>query len=473
MKAGSRDVGKTGSRLLRAAVRLCLSASVLRAFPTSRLPAQERPLGTLREQAVIQQQWLAYRLDSILPGLMRRHGVQMWIVDCREYNEDPVFFSIVSPTTFACRRRTLYVFHDRGSGQPLERLALGGSSQGGLFQAVRDSSANVQTAAVAGRGGELVGAGQWALLRRVIEARRPATIALDISQTHAFSDGLSFGEYEQLQAALGPSLMGRVRRAELLPLEYIATRPPAMAATYRRLQETAWDIITRAFSREVIAPGVTTTDDVVWWTRQRLNDLGLTTWFQTDVDLQRRGIDDPESLGSNPVIMPGDVLHIDFGVSAMGLKTDTQHLAYVVRPGETEAPAGLRAALANSNRLQDIVMEQLRPGLSGNQILLASLAAMRDARLTGSIYSHPIGDHGHGAGPLIGLWDHQEGVPGRGDAPVIPNTWFSIELETRTPVVEWGGQMVKMAQEEDAIVGPDGRTHWALRRQTDLHLVMP
>jgi hypothetical protein len=454
-------------------VRLCLSASVLRAFPTSRLPAQERPLGTLREQAVIQQQWLAYRLDSILPGLMRRHGVQMWIVDCREYNEDPVFFSIVSPTTFACRRRTLYVFHDRGSGQPLERLALGGSSQGGLFQAVRDSSANVQTAAVAGRGGELVGAGQWALLRRVIEARRPATIALDISQTHAFSDGLSFGEYEQLQAALGPSLMGRVRRAELLPLEYIATRPPAMAATYRRLQETAWDIITRAFSREVIAPGVTTTDDVVWWTRQRLNDLGLTTWFQTDVDLQRRGIDDPESLGSNPVIMPGDVLHIDFGVSAMGLKTDTQHLAYVVRPGETEAPAGLRAALANSNRLQDIVMEQLRPGLSGNQILLASLAAMRDARLTGSIYSHPIGDHGHGAGPLIGLWDHQEGVPGRGDAPVIPNTWFSIELETRTPVVEWGGQMVKMAQEEDAIVGPDGRTHWALRRQTDLHLVMP
>jgi len=442
-------------------------------MPTFRLAAQERPLGTLREQAVIQQAWLAYRLDSILPGLMRKHGVSMWIVDCREYNEDPVFFAIVSPTTFACRRRTIYVFYDRGEGRPLERLALGGSSQGGLFTAVRDSSANVQTAAVAGRGGELVGAGQWALLRRVVEERRPSTIALDISQTHAFSDGLSHGEYEQLQAALGPSLMGRVRRAELLPLEYIAARPPAMEATYRRLQEMAWDIIRRAFSREVITPGVTTTEDVVWWTRQRLNDLGLTTWFQTDVDIQRRGVEDPEVLGPGPVIQTGDVLHIDFGVSAMGLNTDTQHMAYVVRPGESDAPAGLRAALANSNRLQDIVMAQLRPGQSGNQVLVSSLAAMRAAGLVGTIYSHPIGDHGHGAGPLIGLWDHQEGVPGRGDVQVMPDTWFSIELEARTPVAEWGGQVVKMAQEEDAVVAADGRTRWVLRRQTDFHLVMP
>lgn len=455
------------------AVHAMAMAGLLTALPAYRLTAQERPLGTLREQAVIQQQWLAYRLDSILPGLMRKHGVQMWIVDCREYNEDPVFFAIVSPTTFACRRRTIYVFTDRGEGRPLERLALGGGSQGGLFEAARDTAAVVQSAAVAGRGGELLGAGQWALLRRIVEARRPSTIALDISPTHAFSDGLSHGEYEQLAAALGPSLMGRVRRAELLALEYIAIRPPAMEATYRRLQEIAWDIITRAFSREVITPGVTTTEDVAWWTRQRLSDLGLTTWFHTDVDIQRRGVDDPETLGASPVILPGDVLHIDFGVTAMGLNTDTQHMAYVARAGETEAPAGLRAALANSNRLQDIVMEQLRPGRTGNEVLHASLAAMRAAGITGSIYSHPIGDHGHGAGPLIGLWDRQEGVPGRGDVPVIPNTWFSIELEARTPVAEWGGQMVKMAQEEDAVVAADGRTHWALRRQTTLHVVRP
>jgi Xaa-Pro aminopeptidase len=449
--------------------RVIALAALLAAAPLAAQTSPQRPFGTLREQAAIQQGWLQYRLDSILPGLMRQNGVDMWLVDCREYNEDPVFFSIVSPTTFACRRRTIYVFYDRGVGRPLERLALGGSSQGGLFEAVRDTAANVQSVAVAGRGGELVGAGQWALLRRTVEQRNPRAIAIDVSQTHAFSDGLSAGEYEQLQQALGPELMARTRRAELLPLAYIAVRPPAMLDTYRRMQELAHDIIRRAFSREVITPGVTRTGDVAWWTRQRLNDLGLGTWFHTDVDVQRRGAD-PDSL-DNAVILPGDVLHIDFGISALGLKTDTQHMGYVLRPGEREPPEGLRRALANSNRLQDIVLAELRSGRTGNDILRAALAAMTAAGITGTVYSHPVGDHGHGAGPLIGLWDHQEGVPGRGDVPVWPDTWFSIELEARTPVPEWNGQVVKSAQEEDAAVGADGVARWVLLRQTAFHLV--
>jgi Xaa-Pro aminopeptidase len=449
--------------------RVIALAALLAAAPLAAQTSPQRPFGTLREQAAIQQGWLQYRLDSILPGLMRQNGVDMWLVDCREYNEDPVFFSIVSPTTFACRRRTIYVFYDRGVGRPLERLALGGSSQGGLFEAVRDTAANVQSVAVAGRGGERVGAGQWALLRRTVEQRNPRAIAIDVSQTHAFSDGLSAGEYEQLQQALGPELMARTRRAELLPLAYIAVRPPAMLDTYRRMQELAHDIIRRAFSREVITPGVTRTGDVAWWTRQRLNDLGLGTWFHTDVDVQRRGAD-PDSL-DNAVILPGDVLHIDFGISALGLKTDTQHMGYVLRPGEREPPEGLRRALANSNRLQDIVLAELRSGRTGNDILRAALAAMTAAGITGTVYSHPVGDHGHGAGPLIGLWDHQEGVPGRGDVPVWPDTWFSIELEARTPVPEWNGQVVKSAQEEDAAVGADGVARWVLLRQTAFHLV--
>lgn len=449
--------------------RVVVLAALLAAAPLAAQTHPQRPFGTLREQAAVRQRWLQYRLDSILPGLMRQQGVDMWLVICREYNEDPVFFSIVSPTTFACRRRTIYVFYDRGIGQPLERLALGGSSQGGLFQAVRDTAANVQSVAVAGRGGELVGRGQWDLLRHLVEQRSPRAIAIDISETHAFSDGLTAGEYEQLQAALGPDLMARTRRAELLPLAYIALRAPGMLDVYRRMQELAHDIIRRAFSREVITPGVTRTADVEWWTRQRLNDLGLGTWFHTDVDVQRRGAS-PDTL-DNPVIMPGDVLHIDFGVSAMGLKTDTQHMGYVLRPGEREPPEGLRRTLVNSNRLQDIVLAELRPGRTGNEILGAALAAMRAAGITGTVYSHPVGDHGHGAGPLIGLWDHQEGVAGRGDVPAWPDTWFSIELEARTPVPEWNGQVVKSSQEEDAVVGEDGVARWVLRRQTALLLV--
>ncbi len=429
-------------------------------------PSRQRPLGTLREQAALQHEWLRYRLDSVLPDLMRRYGVDMWIMSMREYNEDPVFWSIIAPTTFAARRRTIYVFFDRGPDAGVERLALGGSSQGGLFQPyfARDT-----IDPSIGRRPELVGQGQWNLLARLIRERDPAVIAVNISHTHAFSDGLSAGEWEQLARTLPPGYLPRVVRAEGLALDYIALRAPAMLPTYRRMQEIVWDVIGEAFSNRVITPGRTTTDDVVWWMRQRLNDLGLATWFHPTVDVQRHTVDLSDS--TSVVIQRGDVLHCDFGITALGLNTDTQHMGYVLRVGERDAPAGLKAALRAANRLQDIVMEEMRPGRTGNDVLAASLERMRAAGIDGTVYTHPIGDRGHGAGPLIGLWDHQEGVPGRGDVRLLPDTWFSIELQATTPVSEWDGQRVRMAQEEDAALGRDGRMRWILRRQTELHLI--
>jgi Xaa-Pro aminopeptidase len=455
---------------------LILAAAItLGAAPAS---AQTRPFGTLREQAAVQQRWLERRMETVLPALMRKHGVDMWVVPMREYNEDPVFSSLVSPTTFAARRRTIYVFHDRGAERGVERIALGGTSQGGVYQAVR-ATKQVATApgvtvaagsGTTGRQAELWGDEQWQMLKRAVEERRPRRIAIDISRTHAFSDGLSAGEYEGMREALGPQWSSRFVRAELLPLELIATRLPEEDSTFREMNRLVWDIIGEAFSSKIITPGVTRTDDVVWWMRQRVNDLGLGSWFQPSVEVQRQGWT-AERLGENPVIQRGDVLHCDFGLVAFRLTTDTQHMGYVLREGETEVPAGLKAALRNSNRMQDFLMEEIRPGRTGNEILRASLSRMRAAGIDGTIYSHPIGTHGHGAGPLIGLWDYQEGVPGRGDARVIPRMWYSIELQATTPVPEWGGQAVRSAQEEDMIVGTDGVARWAFNRQTEFHLV--
>ena len=425
-----------------------------------------RPLGTLREQAVLQQQWLQYRLDSVLPRLMRQHGIEMWIVAMREYNEDPVFWSLVSPTTMFARRRTIYVFTDRGAERGVERLALGGGSQGGAYEAY---TARDTVDPSIGRRPELVGQGQWDLLTRVVRERDPKTIAVDISQTHAFSDGLSAGEWEQLSHALPEGYASRVVHAERLALDYQSIRAPGMMPVYKRMMEVVWAIIDTAFSNKVITPGKTTTTDVVWWMRQRVNDLGLGTWFHTDVDVQRRGQD--LSGLDTVVIQRGDVLHCDFGITALGLNTDAQHMGYVLRDGERDAPAGLKRALQNSNRLQDLLLAEMRPGRSGNDVLAATLTAMRAAGVNGTVYTHPIGDRGHGAGPLIGLWDHQEGVPGRGDTPLLPGTWFSIELQATTPVQEWGGQPVRSAQEEDAELGTDGAMRWILRRQTAFHIV--
>ena len=425
-----------------------------------------RPLGTLREQAVLQQQWLQYRLDSVLPRLMRQHGIEMWIVAMREYNEDPVFWSLVSPTTMFARRRTIYVFTDRGPERGIERLALGGGSQGGAYEAY---TARDTVDPSIGRRPELVGQGQWDLLTRVVRERDPKTIAVDISQTHAFSDGLSAGEWEQLSHALPEGYASRVVHAERLALDYQSIRAPGMMPVYQRMMGVVWAIIDTAFSNKVITPGKTTTTDVVWWMRQRVNDLGLGTWFHTDVDVQRRGQD--LSGLDTVVIQRGDVLHCDFGITALGLNTDTQHMGYVLRDGERDVPAGLKRALQNSNRLQDLLLAEMRPGRSGNDVLAATLTAMRAAGVNGTVYTHPIGDRGHGAGPLIGLWDHQEGVSGRGDTPLLPSTWFSIELQATTPVQEWGGQPVRSAQEEDAELGTDGAMRWILRRQTAFHIV--
>jgi len=460
------------------ALALAVLASGSAATQSGGPPPREQPFGTLREQSALQQEWLRARLDAFLPPLLRKHGIDMWVVPMREYMEDPVFKAIVAPDTFAARRRTIYVFFDKcaaGGAPPatacVERIALGGTSQGGVFEARRSAQ---QAAGDVGRGrqAELWGDEQWQLLKSVIEERNPRVIGINRSTVFAFSDGLTSGELKGMSEALGDAWTSRFREAEGLPLELIASRLPAEEAFFTRMQELVWSMTQEMFSSKRITPGKTRTSDLVWWWRQRVNDLGLDTWFQPSVSVQRKGAT-AEQLGSDPIIERGDVLHCDVGITVARLNTDTQHNAYVLREGETDPPEGLRRALANANALQDIVMDEIRPGRTGNEILAASLARMKQHGITGTVYSHPIGLHGHGAGPLIGLWDYQNGVPGRGDAKVIPSMWYSIELQATTRVPEWDGQTVRMAQEEDAIIGADGKIRWALRRQDKLFLVAP
>ena len=432
------------------------------AYVPDGVPARIHPLPSLREQAAEQQAWLELRIGRVLPKLMAEYDVRMWILSMREYAEDPVFWSITSPTTFAARRRSIYVFTRQDDGT-VERLALGGTSQGGVFQAYR-STRPAPTRPTA----ELVGNEQWRLLRELVEERDPENIVLNIDPDWAFSDGLHAGEREALEEALGPELLARVRREPRLAMNYIALRLPEMMPRYRKIQETVHAVISEAFSNAVITPGRTTTEDVRWWMRQRVRDLGYTTWFLPSVAVQRAGGVPSEGPA---VIERGDLLWTDFGVVALNLHTDTQHLGYVLREGETEVPAGLRQCLANSNRLQDILLAHMEPGLTGNVILANTLAQMRAEEIDGTVYTHPIGDHGHGAGPLIGRWDGQEGVPVRGDAVLLPSTWHSIELQATTPIPEWGGKPASCRQEEEAYLDTEGERHWTFRRQSSFHLV--
>jgi Metallopeptidase family M24 len=436
-----------------------LLASFLGLATAAAISAQEIPrLPSLREQAEIRQGWLRDRLDDVLPRLMRQNHVDMWIVQTSEYNEDPVFRALVSPTRFAARRRSIFVFYDRGPEAGVERITIGGGTEGGLYTSAKDPE-NPER--------EVYLDVQWRALRHVVEERKPETIAIDVSHTYAFSDGLASGERELLEQALGPKWTSRFVPAELLPLDFLAIRVPSMKPYYVEMMKIVHGLIATAFSREVITPGVTTTTDVVWWLRQQVHDRAMDSWFQPSVEVQRKG----ETLDGETVIQRGDVLHTDFGIFAMGLATDTQHMGYVLREGETDVPQGLKQALRNANRLQDIVMEQMKPGSTGNEVLAASLARMNREGITGRIYNHPIGDFGHGPGAIIGLWDRQEGVPGRGDVRLIPDMWHSIELYAATKVPEWDGQEVRIALEEDAAMTSGGKMEWILNRQEAFHIV--
>nr|PZN25402.1 MAG: Xaa-Pro aminopeptidase [Chloroflexota bacterium] len=418
--------------------------------PFERLREQILPL---RQRAELRNAWLRQRLEALLPELMAREGLDMWIVAAREYNEDPVILTLLPEPAMAARRRTVLVFSRRPDGS-VERLTLDRYGFGDLYVRAWDPAAE----------------DQFACLRRVVHERDPQSIGLNISETFAFGDGLTHSEYVQITSALGPTYTARVRGAERLAVGWLERRIPPEIDAYPAIVAMCHAIVAEAFSRRVITPGVTTTEDVVWWFRQTILDLGLQAWFQPTVDIQAPGLrfDAPEA--RRTVIEPGDLLHCDVGFSYLGLATDQQQHAYVLLPDEQEAPAGLQAALAAGNRLQDILMETMQVGRTGNEVLAA---AHDDACVEGlrpSIYSHPLGYHGHAAGPTIGLWDQQGGVPGRGDYPIYDDTCYAIELNVVHSVPEWGGQDVRIALEEDAVM-TGGRMRWLDGRQTRLHLI--
>ena len=406
------------------------------------------PIKSHREQHDIVRGWIETRLRDVLPALMREQGIDMWIVVSREYNDDPVFRSMSPPNTYASRRRTILVFHDRGGDAGVEALSIGRFDYDTLFTVVPTHND-----------------GQWDGLRSLVDDRRPTVIGVNTSETFAHADGLSHNEHVNLVKALGPHA-AKMTSAEKLAVAWLEKKLPEETEGYREAMRIAHAIIREAFSSEVVTPGVTTVDDVAWWMRQRSAELGLGQWFQPTVDLQRKGGRPSDSR----VIQRGDLLHCDFGIVYLGFSTDTQHNAYVLRDGETEAPEGLRDGQRAGTRLQDIVLSHARVGGTGNAALAASLAQGKAEDLSPIVYCHPIGYHGHGAGTHIGMTDYQDGLPGKGDYVFRADSWHSIELSAFHTVPEWDGQSVRFALEEDAMITDRG-WEWINGRQDHLYLI--
>lgn len=410
-----------------------------------------------RERALTVDAILKDRFNNLLPKLMDDTGIDMWVIISREYNEDPILKTMLPATWLNARRRTILVFYRNKEANSIEKLAIARYNFGENIMSAWDKEQEPN---------------QWKRLMEIIAERNPKTIGLNYSQYFNICDGLVKTDYDEFMQYLPKSYIAKVTSAEPLGIAWIETRTETEMVLYNQLVDITHDIIAEAFSEKVITPGITTTTDVEWWMRDKVTSMGLETWFHPTVDVQRTAdklqghlyafSDRPE----NMVILPGDLLHCDFGITYLRLNTDCQELAYVLKPEETEPPKFLVDALKAGNRVQDIFTANFSTGTTGNAILKKSLEQAKSEDLRPSIYTHPLGTYGHSSGTTLGMWDAQDGVPVTGDYPLHENTVYAIELNTTVTIAEWDRD-IRIMLEEAGFWGNQG-FRYVNGRQTSL-----
>ena len=397
----------------------------------------------LKERAEFINKLQKDRLNKLLPQLMEKTGIDMWVLIAREYNEDPIIKTMLPPTWLNARRTTILVFSLDSKTKKFESVAIARYAFGDNIPSIWNKEKQPN---------------QWEALNDYIVSKNPEKIGLNISSYESLADGLSKYHYDQLYNVLSPKFRKKITSAEDLAIAWIETRTDLEMTVFSQLVDIISAIIREAFSTKVITPGVTSTDDVVWWMREKVLSLGLDTWFHPTVDVQRKDNSDLYAFDNKSkfdIILPGDLLHCDFGISYLTLNTDTQELAYVLKPGETNAPDFLINAFKEGTRVQDIFTNNFKQGLTGNEILKKSLEQGKAEGLRPSIYTHPLGTYGHSAGTTIGMWDSQGGVPFTGDYPLQFNTAYAIELNTTVYIKEWEKD-IRIMLEVPGFFGKDG-----------------
>ena len=409
----------------------------------------------LRERAALIDEIQKERIEKLLPDLMQEQNLDMWVLITREYNEDPVVKTLLPPTWLNARRRTILVFSKTKEG--VDAVAITRYNFGKNIRSIWNKEEQPD---------------QWKALADYIQDQNPKRIGVNISEHYGLADGLAKTDHDGMMQALPARFQKRVVSAETLAVRWIETRTPREMTLFSQLVEITHDIISEAFSTKVITPGVTTTEDVVWWMREKVLSLGLETWFHPTVDVQRTGNSDLYAFDGKSkfdVILPGDLVHCDFGITYLTLNTDCQELAYVLKPEETEAPDFLKEALQQGNAVQDHLTDHFKTGRTGNETLGMAIAESKAAGLRPQIYTHPLGLYGHSAGTTFGMWDAQEGVSGSGEHPLYENTVYAIELNAKVFLPEWDKD-IRVMLEEAGYFGPNG-FRYVNGRQTQLMLI--
>ena len=411
----------------------------------------------LKDRASIIKDIQKDRIENLLPNLMQETGIDMWVIITREYNEDPIIKTLLPPTWLNARRRTILVFNYDNNTNKVESAAISRYNFGENIPSIWDKEKTPN---------------QFEALYNYISKKNPNKIGLNYSENFALVDGISKTDFDLFYNNAPEKIQNKVVSAEKLGIRWIETRTEKEKNIYSQLVKITHDIIKEAFSNDVIKPGKTTTDDVVWWMREKVLDLNLKTWFHPTIDVQRNEQSDLYAFDGKSkydIIQPGDLVHCDFGITYLTLNTDCQQIAYVLKNGEENAPNFLSNALKEANRVQDIFTDQFELYKTGNEILKTSLNLAIKEGLNPQIYTHPLGTFGHSAGTTLGMWDSQNGVPHTGDVPMSYDTVYAIELNNLTYIEDWKKD-VRIMLEEAGLFEKNG-FRYVNGRQEDIILI--
>jgi Xaa-Pro aminopeptidase len=416
---------------------LMIAGVLVAVFSSVSLDGQEA-----RRRWEMQRQIRLDKFEQILPLAMRNAGVDMWIVAVKENHREPLWEDLGRGYVTGIG---YYVFTDRG-GHRIERAALGPSGymieQSGAYDIVAAAST----------------------LPTFVKERNPKRIGLNMSDEIGPADGLSHSMHQHLVKTLGEPYAARFVSAERLVSEFRSRRVASELVAFGEAAGVAIQLAERALSNEVITPGRTTLEDVAWWMQDQLLARGLGSEF----DMPSVYITGPEGIAATSttrIIQGGDVMMIDWGVQLMNFGTDVKRVAYVLKPGETRAPASIQNAFDKAVAVRDVLKRAVKAGVRADDTMKAMDAALRAAGYgviefnrpnaddkTDVVYGfHPVGNTGHDIGPSLTTWQ-----PLQATFTMHLQHLFAFEYFAYTPIPEWGGKKLRIPIEDDAVLMEHG-----------------
>lgn len=396
------------------------------------------------------------RIQTLLGPAMARAGVDAWLVLARENANDPIAAHIGAENAGGLAA-FLFFADDQGN---LESLAISPETEATALSEVSplDEVRSVRR-----------GTSIYMAAAAELRTRNPSSIAIN-SSTRNIADGLSYTQRLALEDALGPELSNRLVSSEEIVIEWLSVKLPQEIEIMRRAAKLTEQLELEAYAQ--VVPGKTTDADVARFLKARMAELGVVDGWAPDQNPNvNSGPDRGHSHSTDKVIMPGDVIQTDFGIGVHGVwVSDIQRFAYVLRPGESEAPSEMQERWEFAREASRAAKAAMRPGALGWDVDRAQREVLRRHGSIPIIWStgHPVGYWAHDVGPRLGGATFGSSPFGDAARELRPGQTFAFD-----GFFGWSSEdgSTKTISVEEMVVITDDGAEWLIEPQEEWVLV--